>query len=82
MSNVPAYPKNPLLHADEASPVSVEDFKPADLADTERSAPVELRDIDLSRPALHLKNMVRLQPIRAVLIAAGLGYLAGRLVRL
>ncbi|MEK7953284.1 hypothetical protein [Luteolibacter soli] len=82
MSNVPAYPKNPLLHAEEASPVIAEDFEAANPTYAEGSAPVESRDIALYSPASLLNNTVRIQPVRALLIAAGIGYLAGRFVRL
>ena len=78
MSNVPAYPKNPLLHH------GVSQSGGDTLREGDRSDPIYSPLIDdIARPtlALRLKNFFDSEPISAVLIVAGLGYIAGMMSR-
>jgi hypothetical protein len=81
MSNVPAYPKNPALHCESMPPQSVEQSREDEQVQTSEATPIQLRDLDLSPPRLSFKSIVRRAPMRAIVIAAGIGVVAGRLAR-
>ncbi|WP_264489942.1 hypothetical protein [Luteolibacter arcticus] len=80
MSNVPAYPKNPALHHETATHPEV-DPEGSGQATANETKPVEIKDLDLSPPGSSFRNLVELGPVRVVLIAAGVGFIAGRFAR-
>ncbi len=81
MSNVPAYPKNPAFHPESPPPKVPEDAGTGPAKVSSDSQSVEIADLDLSPPAFSFRTLVDLAPIPIVMIAAGLGFLAGRLIR-
>ena len=80
MSNVPAYPKNPLLVHEvsqhETGAVSRSEEKSA----TEKN-PLKLEEIAGPFRLQTFTTLVEREPIRAVLVAAGIGLVAGAMVR-
>ena len=78
MSNVPAYPKNPALHPESAPDVTVEDTGAVEWAEPE---PAQIKELDLSSPALRIRELFTHSPIQVLAIATGIGFFAGRLAR-
>ncbi|RYD68704.1 MAG: hypothetical protein EOP83_00185 [Verrucomicrobiaceae bacterium] len=80
MSNVPAYPKNPMLHPETVSDDGVVDAGVKRKTQSEEARSV-IEDSPPSLPPLSLKNLVNPAPVRAILVAAGVGLVLGRLAR-
>lgn len=91
MSNVPSYPKNPLLlHPEglgaplavlpEAAPINTKRGTPASSSSYESDGSADLGKVDRS-PFSKLRAVVDQAPLATVLLAAGAGLLAGVLAR-
>lgn len=82
MSNVPAYPKNPALYHDAPPQGFVGDSDEPLGESTKQTGPFVVEDHDLSPPPLTIQSIVGLAPIPVILLATGIGFVAGRLGRL
>jgi hypothetical protein len=92
MSNVPSYPKNPLLlHPDgggtesvvpQSPPASSKRAEPSSsYTPAESTAKTEVATRESATPSSRLRFIVEEKPVAAVLLAAGVGLLAGVFAR-